>query len=245
MSPILSAPSTSPSEATSHLVKPQSAEMGMTAFADNFSSSCKKIVRYLWDPEPKNDDVNEPIWCLGREYSSREDQGATELSCEEPQEFTAVDALSSDTQDRSATTTTTTSTTAAPAPATTTATASAEPAQGLAPWPPAFLLDVESRAWMTYRSDFPAIPHYHKASSTVAGGSDTTHESRSRSNHSPSLSLNVRLRNAFSKSSGFASDTGWGCMIRSGQMVLANTLYILAFGRGMYRLLLLVWPRGG
>lgn len=33
---------------------------------------CKRIVQYLWDPEPKNDqEPNEPIWCLGEEYVPR------------------------------------------------------------------------------------------------------------------------------------------------------------------------------
>lgn len=30
---------------------------------------CKRIVQYLWDPEPQNDEEpNAPIWCLGKEY---------------------------------------------------------------------------------------------------------------------------------------------------------------------------------
>lgn len=31
---------------------------------------CKRIVQYLWDPEPQNDEeLNTPIWCLGKEYA--------------------------------------------------------------------------------------------------------------------------------------------------------------------------------
>ena len=76
-------------------------------------------------------------------------------------------------------------------------------------WPPEFLDDCESRIWFTYRSNFPAI----------------------RKSSDAAMTLSVRLRN-LSDQSGFTSDTGWGCMIRSGQSLLANALVILRLGRG-------------
>lgn len=34
---------------------------------------CKRLVQYLWDPEPKNDQMPDTsIWCLGREYDPNE-----------------------------------------------------------------------------------------------------------------------------------------------------------------------------
>lgn len=77
-------------------------------------------------------------------------------------------------------------------------------------WPPEFLDDCESRLWFTYRSNFPAIKKSSEASMT----------------------LSVRLR-SLGDQAGFTSDTGWGCMIRSGQSLLANALVVLRLGRGM------------
>ncbi|KAF3403802.1 putative cysteine protease atg4 [Penicillium rolfsii] len=81
-------------------------------------------------------------------------------------------------------------------------------------WPEAFLADFESRIWMTYRSHFAPIPRSKNPEATS------------------SMTLGVRLRSQLMDSQGFTSDTGWGCMIRSGQSLLANALSILQFGRG-------------
>lgn len=83
-------------------------------------------------------------------------------------------------------------------------------------WPNAFLDDFESRIWMTYRSNFPPIPRNNTPEATS------------------SMTLGVRLRSQLMDSQGFTSDTGWGCMIRSGQSLLANTLSVIQLGRGEY-----------
>lgn len=81
-------------------------------------------------------------------------------------------------------------------------------------WPSAFLDDFEAKIWLTYRSDFP----------TIAKSQDPKAWS--------SMSLSVRLRSSLTDQSGFTSDTGWGCMIRSGQSLLANSLLLVRLGRG-------------
>ena len=85
----------------------------------------------------------------------------------------------------------------------------AREASSTSTWPVEFLGDCESRMWFTYRSSFPSIAKSPDASMTLA----------------------VRLRSLADKQ-GFTSDTGWGCMIRSGQCLLANALSILNLGRG-------------
>ncbi|KAG5671848.1 hypothetical protein PVAND_002022 [Polypedilum vanderplanki] len=58
-----------------------------------------------------------------------------------------------------------------------------------------FKRDFITRIWMTYRKDFAMMPA----------------EVKSNSPNSPS-----------SSNGGYTSDCGWGCMIRSGQMLLAQ-----------------------
>lgn len=79
-------------------------------------------------------------------------------------------------------------------------------------WPKDFLDDFESKIWFTYRSNFPAIK---------------------KSVYSKSTAISTLLHSQTVDQGGFTSDTGWGCMIRSGQSLLANTLLILRLGRGM------------
>lgn len=81
-------------------------------------------------------------------------------------------------------------------------------------WPPSFLDDFEARIWLTYRSGFPAIPRSQDPAAASA------------------ISLKVRF-SSWADQGGFTSDTGWGCMIRSGQSLLANSLVMLRLGRGM------------
>ncbi|KAA8894136.1 hypothetical protein FN846DRAFT_443007 [Sphaerosporella brunnea] len=103
-----------------------------------------------------------------------------------------------------------------PPPSTNTSTNDAV-AEAATIWPPGFLADFESRIWLTYRSEFPAIPR----SATAGGGGQIGQ-----------LSLMTTMRSHLpANAAGFTSDQGWGCMIRSGQCVLANALQILQYGR--------------
>lgn len=206
----------------------------------------KKIIQFFWDPEPKNDDSGQPIWCLGCEYRQVETPGPAQSSGE-PADTTNRDrepTLTSTSKTTASTTTTTTTDTtekekrtstdgpptpgsaissfvnlASPISSSSTAESSVTPA-----WPPQFLDDFESKLWITYRSQFPPIP---KTPKTGSGDSSS----------SSSISLGVRLRSQLIDTQGFTSDTGWGCMIRSGQALLANTLLFLRLGRGTFSLL--------
>ncbi|OJJ00998.1 hypothetical protein ASPVEDRAFT_128274 [Aspergillus versicolor CBS 583.65] len=150
---------------------------------------CKKrIVQYIWDPEPKNDEEpGSPIWCLGTRYPPPE-QRITPHEGRTPSSQVHHNGRQTDTASTST-----------------------------PDWPEPFLLDFESKIWMTYRSNFTPI------------AKDTSREGNQ------SLTMGVRLRSQFIEPQGFTTDTGWGCMIRSGQSLLANAMAIVTLGRGWRR----------
>ena len=180
----------------------------------------KRIVQYFWDPEPTNDaDSRSSIWCLGREYRVPEKAPQPVAMNTPPQDddFESVEAPNA-------------APSATPPDSTTSSLNSAfmnggsEGGGGVEDggWPPSFLDDFEARIWLTYRSNFPAIP---KSEDPKAASS---------------MSLSVRLRSQLVDQGGFTTDTGWGCMIRSGQSLLANALVMLKLGRGMLIAVLLL-----
>lgn len=172
----------------------------------------KRIVQYFWDPEPTNDaESHSPVWCLGREYQLSEKTRAPAAVNTPPQDddFETIQPRNP-AQD------------ATPPDSTSSSLSSAfveaqfEGSGEDGGWPSTFLDDFEARIWLTYRSNFPAIP-------------------KSEDPRAPSsMSLSVRLRNQLVDQGRFTSDTGWGCMIRSGQSLLANALVMLQLGRGLF-----------
>lgn len=181
----------------------------MTMASINFGGY-KRIVRYVWDPEPTNHDfAHFPIWCLGHKYSRLEvgdyHQSPSlyqKTSYETNQTTAAVaDDYSVGPRNESG--------------LENRLHVNSEDDRG---WPKEFLDDFESRFWFTYRSNFPLI--------------------RKLSNPAKALSnaFGVRLRSQHVDHGGFTSDVGWGCMIRSGQCLIANTLAMLRLGRGLF------WP---
>ncbi|MCJ1288376.1 Cysteine protease atg4 [Xylographa opegraphella] len=175
----------------------------------------KRIVQYFWDPEPKNDDpLRSPIWCLGKEYMCN--PGSCESSNLQENRTPPTEVPKSDNE----TVIISADVTINGKPQSCDAnggTMTHPGSDGDRIWPCDFLDDFESRFWFTYRSHFQPIK---KSLDTTA-------------NHS--MSLSVRLRGQLIDQAGFTSDTGWGCMIRSGQCLLANALGILRFGRAWRR----------
>ncbi|KAG8529264.1 uncharacterized protein KY384_005899 [Bacidia gigantensis] len=166
----------------------------------------KRIVQGLFDPEPRNDDISgSAIWCLGAEYPSRPSRNGTNNSSSPIGGHTPCimpDKTATDKLKEDA----------SPGELSkVTGLKEGDEAGRETPditWPTEFLDDCESRIWFTYRSSFPPIVKSPDATMTLA----------------------VRFRSLADKQ-GFSSDTGWGCMIRSGQCLLANALSVLRLGR--------------
>ncbi|KAK3950203.1 hypothetical protein QBC32DRAFT_20042 [Pseudoneurospora amorphoporcata] len=215
----------------------------------------RRFLHRIWDREPVNNrTINEPVWCLGCSYTLDTKQYGSPLSSSSLSQLRAdtppLDksqlAATHQHQESDNVRTTMPSLSSLPPVTATTATCLSDTSVSAAPagprpgpsdtgsdsvtsgydsslayeepgqdggWPPAFLDDFESRIWMTYRTDFALIPRSSDPQASFA------------------LSFAMRIKTTFSDLTGFSSDTGWGCMIRSGQSLLANAILVARLGR--------------
>ncbi|GKT39926.1 putative cytochrome b5 [Colletotrichum spaethianum] len=190
----------------------------------------RRIVQMFWDPEPTNDHQNDlPVWCLGRSYTlgtktgkdSRGDRSQT------PPPTDTTEARTGPTVTQASASASAPAPPHAKEPDTPPESVSSSFSSSLAydedysgqdgGWPSAFLDDFESKFWMTYRSEFQVI-----AKSTDPRASSA-------------LSLSMRIKSQLVDQNGFSSDSGWGCMIRSGQSLLANAMAVINLGRDWRR----------
>jgi cysteine protease ATG4 len=168
---------------------------------NDFERFGRNVVRTFYDPPPSNES-NEPIWLLGQRYDSRPPPPKPTPS-DTPSTSTTTPQAER-TEDESWIRTSIDDKERKEAP-------NGEDPTQYGNWPSAFLDDFESRVWMTYRSGFVPIQKSQDPKATSA------------------MSFRVRMQNLASP--GFTSDAGFGCMIRSGQCILANALQILRLGR--------------
>ena len=178
----------------------------------DFSGHYKRFVQFFWDPEPKNNgSLLEAIWCLGERYETLEDKEVSTEACKAPEGN--AESVEQDTVILPDNLPSVSPGAYDPNRGSYSKPLSTEEHQG---WPAEFLDDFESRFYFTYRSHFPPIQKSADPSATS------------------SLTLAVRLRNQLVDQGGFTSDAGFGCMIRSGQCVVANAVSILRLGRGEF-----------
>ncbi|KAM0112360.1 Cysteine protease atg4 [Aspergillus fumigatus] len=97
---------------------------------------CKRIVQYIWDPAPRNDQPGAPIWCLGTKYTT-DGMERDNRHTATPESMRLANEEGPNQLDPKA------------------ITPGHLDGQG---WPESFLDDFESRIWITYRSNFPPIP---------------------------------------------------------------------------------------
>lgn len=186
----------------------------------------RRIVQLFWDPEPVNDSSkDQPVWCLGQAYQLNFPKGPKPSAgtlpsepCDTPLQSENSHVPATESGSISAVIVSQPGTPEPPIVSASSSFSSSLAYDDLVyeagQWPKDFVEDFESRLWMTYRSDFEVIP---KSSDPRA---------------SSALSISMRFKNQLSDPAGYSSDSGWGCMIRSGQSLLANSIAILRLGRG-------------
>ena len=178
---------------------------------NEFERVGRSILRSVYDPLPSNEG-RESIWCLGQRYDAKllsSKPSASPAASTPPQTLSPAPQTerSGGTEDDSWIRTSTDDSRGKEAPN------GGEDPDQYGGWPQLFLDDFESRAWMTYRSGFSPIQKSQDRKAAAA------------------MSFRVRMQNL--AQSAFTSDSGFGCMIRSGQCILANTLLNLRLGRGV------------
>ncbi|KAH9028417.1 peptidase family C54-domain-containing protein [Lactarius hengduanensis] len=171
-----------------------------------------KAMRYLLDSDSTPDKCTDPIWLLGVQHPGYEPPPA------EPASPTTLSRSGSVNSRRASSFRTTTSSTVTAAPIGSNALSSSQTSSSKNPaahWPPEFYADFTSRVWITYRSHFHPI-------------------------RDSSLTVLEREQSSIKRwwpggEKGWTSDAGWGCMLRTGQTLLATALVHLHLGRDWRR----------
>lgn len=107
-------------------------------------------------------------------------------------------------------------------------------------WPPSFFLDFTSRIQLTYRSGFapivePPVPEAtprhqsHQSLPSIDNGSSPSNSAFKGFMGSIANTLGRK-----GDGEGLTTDAGWGCMLRTGQSLLANALAKHHLGRGVW-----------
>ena len=178
----------------------------------------QRLVQKFFDSPPRNDDVSQnPIWCLGKAYYVAHASPADSSMNGNKSTGERDDKVAPASNDQDSYVAPDVTEPASVNGTCETLQSTPQSIEEEGGWPKDFLDDFESRIWLTYRSNFPPIPKSVDP------------------NASSSMSFSVRLRSQLIEAGGFTSDTGWGCMIRSGQSLLANTLMMLRLGRDWRR----------
>lgn len=185
----------------------------------------RRLVQLFWNPEPSNDTaLDQPAWCLGCAYKLSDEAAWVARASDKPARGPPSPTPSSSPEQNQGNNTQSSrfgATKEAPFESFPDGFSSAhthhDVARDVGGWPKSFVDDFGSRFWMTYRSGFDPIPRSDDPKATSF------------------LSLSMRIKGQLGNQTGFSSDSGWGCMIRSGQSLLANAMGILQLGRDWRR----------
>lgn len=201
---------------------PKSKSVGLLTAARHGKGHLDKAVRYLLDSDAQPDRCTDPIWLLGVLHPGYEPPPPPlplSPSTPPPTRRDSSDSRRSPSSRRSSGSSSHSHSTLN--------TSHSTPSNKHAPsWPPAFYSDFTSRIWLTYRS------HYAPIRDVSLASLDTEPSESSQLSSSQSRRWNWPVGGE----KGWTSDTGWGCMLRTGQSLLANALIHLHLTRGASRL---------
>ncbi|KAI0762285.1 peptidase family C54-domain-containing protein [Fomes fomentarius] len=186
-----------------------------------------KAMRYLLDSDATPDKCPEPIWLLGVEHPGYEPPPPPVL------DHPASPGRRSSTDSRRGSSFRSSSSSPASPhapplsqsqPASSAREKKEDPSKN---WPPVFYADFTSRIWLTYRSQFFPI----RDTTLAALESEVSSSPTGLPSSPPSKKWNWPIGGE----KGWTSDAGWGCMLRTGQSLLANALLHLHLGRDWRR----------
>ncbi|KAH9980532.1 hypothetical protein BJV74DRAFT_101947 [Russula compacta] len=207
-----------------HLPPPSSSPKGKSSAlltaAKHGKGHLDKAMRYLLDSDSTPDKCTDPIWLLGVQHPGYE-----------PSTEPASPALSrrGSVESRRAAsfrTSTSSTMTATPTGGNPLLLSQKHPA---AHWPPDFYSDFTSRVWITYRSHFLPI---RDSSLTVLEREQAEAATAAAAGCPIPVSSSPPSKRWWpSGEKGWTSDAGWGCMLRTGQSLLATALIHLHLGR--------------
>jgi cysteine protease ATG4 len=100
-------------------------------------------------------------------------------------------------------------------------------------WPPVFYIDFTSRIWLTYRSQFP-VPIKDGRLADLCDSGEVCEGVSTASSPPIAKSRPWNWVGVVGGEKTWTSDSGWGCMLRTGQSLLANALIHMHLGRGLF-----------
>jgi cysteine protease ATG4 len=210
--------------ASSNSASPKGKSSALLTAAKHGKGHLDKAMRYLLDSDAVPDKSTDPIWLLGVEHIGYEPNPPTPPAAGRR---SSIGSRRSPTSSRSSTLSSPTSAMPGGDPAL----SQSQPAPSSTPkdpgrhWPPVFYADYTSRIWLTYRSQFLPIRDI------------SLEELNSSSVDVAALSASPQPKKWNWPLGGekcWSSDAGWGCMLRTGQSLLANALLHVHLGRGTH-----------
>ncbi|EGN97189.1 cysteine protease required for autophagy [Serpula lacrymans var. lacrymans S7.3] len=206
----------SQSHLSSATASPKGKSSALLTAAKHGKGHLDRAMRFLMDSDSTPDKCSEPIWLLGVQHLGYEPPPPPVT----PGRRSSVESRRSPSFRSSASSSQTVSELSQSQPP-----SAKHPGSN---WPPVFYADFTSRIWLTYRSQFYPI----RDSTLSALESEMAVASQGPLPSSPQPK---RWNWPVGGEKGWTSDAGWGCMLRTGQSLLANALLHLHLGRADWR----------